>query len=284
MNFECRFGAIAAGNSHAPNVLQFSTGQVLNCNALADGAIMETETEQIKTEENALIRFENVGKIYKTGQIVYEALHDVNLEINEGELVVILGPSGAGKSTLLNLLGGLDGATTGRIYFGGEDITSFDDRRLGKFRAVDVGIVFQFYNLVPTLTAIENVDLMQDLGVKIMEPIKALEMVGLADKKDNFPSQMSGGQQQRVSIARAIAKLPRLLLCDEPTGALDTNTGREVLKILQDQSRVYKRTVVMVTHNSLFADIADKVVMVKNGTVVEIIENKEPLDAGELNW
>ncbi|MBO6113018.1 MAG: ABC transporter ATP-binding protein [Lachnospiraceae bacterium] len=230
------------------------------------------------------MRFENVGKVYKTGQIVYEALHDVNLEINEGELVVILGPSGAGKSTLLNLLGGLDGATTGRIYFGGEDITSFDDRRLGKFRAVDVGIVFQFYNLVPTLTAIENVDLMQDLGVKIMEPVKALEMVGLADKKDNFPSQMSGGQQQRVSIARAIAKLPRLLLCDEPTGALDTNTGREVLKILQDQSRVYKRTVVMVTHNSLFADIADKVVMVKNGTVVEIIENKEPLDAGELNW
>ena len=284
MNFECRFGAIAAGNSHAPNVLQFSTGQVLNCNALAVGAIMETETEQIKTEENALIRFENVGKVYKTGQIVYEALHDVNLEINEGELVVILGPSGAGKSTLLNLLGGLDGATTGRIYFGGEDITSFDDRRLGKFRAVDVGIVFQFYNLVPTLTAIENVDLMQDLGVKIMEPVKALEMVGLADKKDNFPSQMSGGQQQRVSIARAIAKLPRLLLCDEPTGALDTNTGREVLKILQDQSRVYKRTVVMVTHNSLFADIADKVVMVKNGTVVEIIENKEPLDAEELNW
>jgi len=245
---------------------------------------MEIEIEQVNTGENALIRFENVGKVYKTGQIVYEALHDVNLEINEGELVVILGPSGAGKSTLLNLLGGLDGATTGRIYFGGEDITSFDDRRLGKFRAVDVGIVFQFYNLVPTLTAIENVDLMQDLGVKIMEPVKALEMVGLADKKDNFPSQMSGGQQQRVSIARAIAKLPRLLLCDEPTGALDTNTGREVLKILQDQSRVYKRTVVMVTHNSLFADIADKVVMVKNGTVVEIIENKEPLDAGELNW
>lgn len=245
---------------------------------------METEIEQVNTGESALIRFENVGKVYKTGQIVYEALHDVNLEINEGELVVILGPSGAGKSTLLNLLGGLDGATTGRIYFGGEDITSFDDRRLGKFRAVDVGIVFQFYNLVPTLTAIENVDLMQDLGVKIMEPVKALEMVGLADKKDNFPSQMSGGQQQRVSIARAIAKLPRLLLCDEPTGALDTNTGREVLKILQDQSRVYKRTVVMVTHNSLFADIADKVVMVKNGTVVEIIENKEPLDAGELNW
>ena len=234
--------------------------------------------------QEALIRFEDVGKIYRTGQIVYEALHNVNLTIMEGELVVILGPSGAGKSTLLNLLGGLDGATSGKIYFGGEDITSFDDNRLGKFRAVDVGIVFQFYNLVPTLTAIENVDLMQDLGVKIMDPLKALEMVGLADRKDNFPSQMSGGQQQRISIARAIAKMPRLLLCDEPTGALDTNTGKEVLQILQDQSRVHHKTVVMVTHNALFADIADKVVMVKNGTVVEVIENENPLSAEDLNW
>ncbi|MBO6146156.1 MAG: ABC transporter ATP-binding protein [Lachnospiraceae bacterium] len=235
-------------------------------------------------DERALIRFENVGKIYRTGQIVYEALHDVNLEINDGELAVILGPSGAGKSTLLNLLGGLDGATSGRIFFGDDEITAFDDSRLGKFRAVDVGIVFQFYNLVPTLTAIENVDLMQDLGVKIMNPLEALEMVGLADRKDNFPSQLSGGQQQRISIARAIAKMPRLLLCDEPTGALDTNTGRGVLKILQDQSRVYKRTVVMVTHNSMFAEIADKVIMVKNGTVEEVKINESPKDADELQW
>ncbi len=225
-----------------------------------------------------------MGKIYRTGQIVYEALHDVNLEINDGELAVILGPSGAGKSTLLNLLGGLDGATSGRIFFGDDEITAFDDSRLGKFRAVDVGIVFQFYNLVPTLTAIENVDLMQDLGVKIMNPLEALEMVGLADRKDNFPSQLSGGQQQRISIARAIAKMPRLLLCDEPTGALDTNTGRGVLKILQDQSRVYKRTVVMVTHNSMFAEIADKVIMVKNGTVEEVKINESPKDADELQW
>ena len=235
-------------------------------------------------DERALIRFENVGKIYRTGQIVYEALHDVNLEINDGELAVILGPSGAGKSTLLNLLGGLDGATSGRIFFGDDEITAFDDSRLGKFRAVDVGIVFQFYNLVPTLTAIENVDLMQDLGVKIMNPLEALEMVGLADRKDNFPSQLSGGQQQRISIARAIAKMPRLLLCDEPTGALDTNTGRGVLKILQDQSRVYKRTVVMVTHNSMFSEIADKVIMVKNGTVEEVKINESPKDADELQW
>ena len=235
-------------------------------------------------EKDPLIRFENVGKIYRTGQIVYEALHDVNLEVMEGELVVILGPSGAGKSTLLNLLGGLDGATSGNIWFGGEDITGFNDERLGKFRAVDVGIIFQFYNLVPTLTAYENVDLMRDLGIEIMDPMKALEMVGLADRRNNFPSQMSGGQQQRISIARAIAKMPRLLLCDEPTGALDTNTGKEVLKTLQDQSRVHNKTVVMVTHNALFADVADKVIMVKNGTVVDVTVNENPKDAEELNW
>lgn len=232
----------------------------------------------------ALIIFENVGKIYQTGSITYEALHDVNLTIDEGELVVILGPSGAGKSTLLNLLGGLDAATSGRIIFGDEELTSFDDTRLGKFRALDVGIIFQFYNLVPTLTTYENVELMEELGISIMDPMKALEMVGLADKKDSFPSQMSGGQQQRVSIARALAKQPRLLLCDEPTGALDTNTGREVLKILQDQSRIYKKTVVMVTHNALFAEVADKVVYVKNGTVEKIEMVGSPKDAYDLDW
>ena len=221
-----------------------------------------------ETEKKTIIRFENVGKIYKTGQIVYEALRGVNLEIYDGELVVILGPSGSGKSTLLNLVGGLDAATSGKIFFGAEDITTFDDNKLGRFRAIDVGIIFQFYNLIPTLTAYEIVDLMKDLGLDIMDPLKALEMVGLADRKDNFPSQLSGGQQQRVSIARAIAKMPRLLLCDEPTGALDTNTGRDILKLLQDQSRVHHRTVVMV----------------KNGTVVEIKENEQPKDADELEW
>ncbi|MBE6003100.1 MAG: ABC transporter ATP-binding protein [Lachnospiraceae bacterium] len=237
-------------------------------------------------EENTklLIKLNNVGKIYRNGQIVYEALHDVNVEIMEGELVVILGPSGSGKSTLLNLVGGLDAATGGSIFFGGEEITAFDDRRLGQFRARDVGIIFQFYNLVPSLTAYENVDLMRDLGIDIMDPLDALDLVGLKDKKDNFPSQMSGGQQQRIAIARAIAKKPRLLLCDEPTGALDTNTGREVLKLLQDQSRVEGRTVVMVTHNALFAEIADKVIMVKNGTIDEIVINDNPKDAFELNW
>lgn len=233
---------------------------------------------------NELIRFENVGKTYITGSVTYEALHDVNLTIDEGEMVVILGPSGAGKSTLLNLVGGLDGATKGRIFFGEDEITAFDDKRLGKFRAGDVGIVFQFYNLVPTLTAVENVSLMQDLGLDIMDPLEALDMVGLADQKDKFPSQLSGGQQQRVSIARAIAKKPRLLLCDEPTGALDTNTGKEVLKILKEQSSVYHRTVVMVTHNALFQELADKVVTVKNGTIENIVINDHPKEADELSW
>lgn len=244
--------------------------------------------KQVKTTENAaanvIIRFEDVGKIYKTGQVVYEALKHVNLEILDGELVVILGPSGSGKSTLLNMLGGLDSATSGRIFFGSKEITALDDKKLGEFRALDVGIIFQFYNLIPTLTAYENVDLMNDLGLDTMDSLEALKMVGLADRRNNFPSQLSGGQQQRVSIARAIAKKPKLLLCDEPTGALDTNTGREVLKLLQDQSRVHGRTVVMVTHNDMFAEIADKVIMVKNGTVEEVIMNEKPKDADELEW
>ncbi|MDD6627224.1 MAG: ABC transporter ATP-binding protein [Lachnospiraceae bacterium] len=232
----------------------------------------------------ALITLKDVGKIYYTGDIVYEALHDVNVQIDEGELVVILGPSGSGKSTLLNMVGGMDSATSGQILFGEKDITHMNDTELGRFRAVDVGIIFQFYNLVPTLTALENVALMKELGIEIMDPLKALAMVGLEERKDNFPSQMSGGQQQRVSIARAIAKKPRLLLCDEPTGALDTKTGQEVLQLLQDQSRIEKRTVVMVTHNSLFAEIADKVIYVKNGTVQDVVINEHPKDAGEIVW
>ena len=231
-----------------------------------------------------LITFENVGKIYHTGDIIYEALHDVNPTIDEGEMVVILGPSGAGKSTLLNMLGGLDAATSGRIIFGEKEVTALNDKELGDFRAVDVGIIFQFYNLIPTLTAVENVSLMSELGIDIMDPKEALERVGLGDRLNNFPSQMSGGQQQRVSIARAIAKKPRLLLCDEPTGALDTNTGKEILKLLQSQSRDDGRTVVMVTHNALFADIADKVIYVKNGTVEDIFMNEHPKDADDINW
>ena len=238
----------------------------------------------MEKRDKTLIEFKNVGKIYHTGDIVYEALHDVNLSIDEGEMVVVLGPSGAGKSTLLNMLGGLDSATSGTIMFGEKEVTALNDRELGVFRATDVGIIFQFYNLIPTLTAIENVALMSELGIDIMDPGEALKLVGLEDRKNNFPSQLSGGQQQRVSIARAIAKRPRLLLCDEPTGALDTVTGKEILKLLQKQSTDGGRTVVMVTHNSLFADIADKVIYVKNGTVTEITINESPKDADEIDW
>ena len=233
---------------------------------------------------NELIRFENVGKTYITGSVTYEALHDVNLTIDEGEMVVILGPSGAGKSTLLNLVGGLDGATKGRIFFGEDEITAFNDERLGKFRAGDVGIVFQFYNLVPTLTAIENVSLMQDLGLDIMDPLEALDMVGLADQKDKFPSQLSGGQQQRVSIARAIAKKPRLLLCDEPTGALDYSTGKSILKLLQDTSLKTGMTVVIITHNHAITSMANRVIHVKNGTITEVTTNPTPTPMDNIEW
>ncbi len=231
-----------------------------------------------------LITFENVGKIYHTGDVVYEALHDVNLTIDEGEMVVILGPSGAGKSTLLNMLGGLDAATSGKIIFGDKEITALNDKELGVFRSKDVGIIFQFYNLIPTLNALENVALMSELGIDIMDPKDALGLVGLGDKCRNFPSQMSGGQQQRVSIARAIAKRPRLLLCDEPTGALDTNTGKEVINLLQSQSKDENRTVVIVTHNDLFAELADKVIYVKNGTVFDVVINENPKSVDEVEW
>lgn len=230
-----------------------------------------------------LINLQNVGKTYVTGSVANEVLKNVNLSIDEGEMVVILGPSGSGKSTLLNMLGGLDSATCGTITFGEKTVTQLSDVKLSDFRAEDVGIVFQFYNLIPTLTAAENVALMSELGVEIMDPLEALKLVGLEGYENKFPSQMSGGQQQRVAIARAIAKRPRLLLCDEPTGALDTKTGKEILKLLNAQSKEEKRTVIMVTHNAAFADIADKVIYVKNGTVEKIVMNEHPKDADEID-
>jgi putative ABC transport system ATP-binding protein len=230
-----------------------------------------------------LINLENVGKTYITGSVANEVLKNVNLSIDEGEMVVILGPSGSGKSTLLNMLGGLDSASCGTITFGEKTVTELDDVKLSDFRAEDVGIVFQFYNLIPTLTAVENVALMSELGVEIMDPMEALKLVGLQGYENKFPSQMSGGQQQRVAIARAIAKKPRLLLCDEPTGALDTKTGKEILKLLNAQSKEDNRTVIMVTHNPAFADIADKVIYVKNGTVENIVLNEHPKDADEID-
>ncbi len=229
-----------------------------------------------------LIDLKNVGKTYMNGSVANEVLRNVNLTIDEGEMVVILGPSGSGKSTLLNMIGGLDGASCGTIIFGDKEVTGLSDEKLSDFRADDVGIVFQFYNLIPTLTALENVELMKELGIDIMDPREALRLVGLEGYEDKFPSQMSGGQQQRVAIARAIAKRPRLLLCDEPTGALDTKTGQEILKLLNSQSKEDNRTVVMVTHNPAFADIADKVIYVKNGTVERIVTNENPKSADEI--
>ncbi len=245
------------------------------------------------------IEFKGVEKKYMLGDNAFYALKDVYLEICEGEMVVILGPSGAGKSTLLNLLGGMDSPTDGQILFNGHDISKFTDDELTAYRAWNVGVVFQFYNLIPTLTAYENVALMKDVrrnikrksiweqeleGLEVLDPAEALDSVGLSEHMHQFPSQMSGGEQQRTSIARAVAKNPRLLLCDEPTGALDTGTGKEVLKLLQKQSREYRHTVVMVTHNSFFADIADRVIRVKNGTVMEVSINNDPKDAEEVNW
>ncbi|HAV01059.1 MAG TPA: macrolide ABC transporter ATP-binding protein [Lachnospiraceae bacterium] len=245
------------------------------------------------------IEFSHVEKKYVMGDNCFYALKDVNLSITEGEMVVILGPSGAGKSTLLNLLGGMDTPTGGHIYFNGHDISGFKDDELTAYRAWNVGVVFQFYNLIPTLTAYENVALMRDVrkNVKrgsvwekenkeytLLDPGEALSSVGLKDHMHQFPSQMSGGEQQRASIARALAKNPRLLLCDEPTGALDTKTGQEVLKLLQDMSRRDGHTVVMVTHNSFFADIADRVIRVKNGTINSIEINESPKDASEVSW
>ncbi|MCR5746894.1 MAG: ABC transporter ATP-binding protein [Lachnospiraceae bacterium] len=245
------------------------------------------------------IEFKDVERKYILGDNTFYALKEVNLEISEGEMVVILGPSGAGKSTLLNLLGGMDSPTGGKILFNGHDIAGFKDDELTAYRAWNVGVVFQFYNLIPTLTAYENVALMKDVRknvkkgsvwekenerMEVLDPAEMLDSVGLSGHMHQFPSQMSGGEQQRTSIARALAKNPRLLLCDEPTGALDTDTGKEVLKLLQKESREDGHTVVMVTHNSFFADIADRVIRVKNGTVRSVEINESPKDAEEVNW
>ena len=232
----------------------------------------------------AFVEFQNVGKTYHMGEVEINALHDVSFEVEKGELVVIVGPSGAGKTTLLNILGGMDSLTEGRVTVDGAEVSSFGKKELTAYRRNDVGFVFQFYNLIPNLTALENVEIAAQLKKDSLDPALVLEQVGLKDRMGNFPAQLSGGEQQRVAIARALAKNPKLLLCDEPTGALDYNTGKAILKLLQDTGRRTGMTVVIITHNSALTAMADRVIRVKNGTVSSIEANQKPMDISEIEW
>ncbi len=230
------------------------------------------------------IEFRNVNKIYEMGEIKINALNDTNFQIEKGELVVIVGPSGAGKTTALNILGGMDTATSGRVIVDGKEVTKLKNKELIGYRRDDIGFVFQFYNLVQNLTARENVELATQICKKSLNPEKVLEQVGLKDRMNNFPSQLSGGEQQRVAIARAIAKNPKLLLCDEPTGALDYKTGKQILKLLQDTARKENMTVLIITHNGALAPMADKVIHFKNGTAEKIEVNENPKPVEEIEW
>lgn len=236
------------------------------------------------SDEMAYISFKNVCKEYKMGEIIIKALENTNFEIEKGELVVIVGPSGAGKTTTLNILGGMDDATSGKVIVDGKDVTKLKNKDLIRYRREDIGFVFQFYNLVQNLTAKENVELATQICKDSLDPEEVLEKVGLSERKNNFPSQLSGGEQQRVAIARAIAKNPKLLLCDEPTGALDYKTGKQILKLLQDTARKENMTVLIITHNAAIAPMADKVIHFKNGTAerVEINQNIKSVD--EIEW
>lgn len=232
----------------------------------------------------AYIEVKHLYKRYRMGENVIEANRDVNFEIEKGELVIILGTSGAGKSTLLNVLGGMDVFDEGEVIIDGTDIAGFNDRKRTDYRRNDIGFVFQFYNLVANLTAKENVELAVEIVSDSLDPVKVLTEVGLKERIDNFPAQLSGGEQQRVSIARAVAKQPKLLLCDEPTGALDYETGKQVLKILQDMSKKSGATVVIVTHNSSLAPIADRVIHMRNATVSRVEINDHPMDIENLEY
>ena len=232
----------------------------------------------------AYIEFRNVCKEYKMGEVTIKALNNTNFEIEKGELVVIVGPCGAGKTTTLNILGGMDTVTTGRVYVDGKNVSNLKGKDLIKYRRDDIGFVFQFYNLIQNLTARENVELATQICRDSLDVDKVLDEVGLKDRKNNFPSQLSGGEQQRVAIARAIAKNPKLLLCDEPTGALDYKTGKQILKLLQNTCRKDNITVIIITHNTAIAPMADKIIQFKNGRAENIIINKEPKSIDDIEW
>lgn len=232
----------------------------------------------------AYVEFQNVSKVYQSGDVRIDALKDVGFTIEKGEICVIVGQSGAGKTTLLNILGGMDKLTSGRILLDGKDISGFNKRQMATYRRRDIGFVFQFYNLIPNLTALENVEIASQLSKDPMNPTEVLDKVGLTDRADNFPAQLSGGEQQRVSIARALAKNPKLLLCDEPTGALDYETGKQILQILQDCSRQRGMTVIIITHNSALTAMADRVIRVRSGQISSVTVNENAVPISEIEW
>ncbi|MCI9067087.1 MAG: ABC transporter ATP-binding protein [Lachnospiraceae bacterium] len=232
----------------------------------------------------AFVELKGVSKTYQMGEIVIKAVDDMDFSIEKGEFVIIVGPSGAGKTTVLNILGGMDRASSGQVLVDGVDVACFDRRRMTKYRREDIGFVFQFYNLVQNLTALENVELALQICKDHLDAEEILKDVGLGDRMDNFPSQLSGGEQQRVSIARALAKNPKLLLCDEPTGALDYQTGKAILKLLQDTCRKRGMTVVVITHNSALAPMADRVFKIKNGRISSMRVNETPVPVEEIEW
>ena len=234
--------------------------------------------------QNSYVKLDKVSKIYKMGEVEIRAVDNISFEISKGEFVVVVGPSGAGKTTVLNILGGMDTATEGDVYVDGSNIAEYNSHQLTAYRRDDIGFVFQFYNLVPNLTALENVELAMQICKNPLDAKKVLCEVGLEDRMGNFPVQLSGGEQQRVSIARALAKNPKLLLCDEPTGALDYQTGKAILKLLQDMCREKGMTVIVITHNSALTPMADRVIHIKNGTVSAMELNTDPTPVEEIEW
>ncbi len=232
----------------------------------------------------AFVEFRNVSKTYHMGEVEIRALKDATFRVEKGELVVIVGPSGAGKTTLLNILGGMDTLSEGQVFLDGKEVSALNKKQLTQYRRDDVGFVFQFYNLVGNLTALENVELANQICANPLDAETVLEEVGLGERMKNFPSQLSGGEQQRVAIARALAKNPKLLLCDEPTGALDYQTGKTILKLLQDTGRNTGMTIIIITHNAALTDMADRVIKVRNGTVDTVYTNPNPKDISEIEW